>query len=97
MSRRLPPQFAALAARFLEAPGSYRLVDAHTCPYKDRVYTHFAFRDGARTLSLFLDDHPHGSLPSIAATDDGPFHVDPRATRNPVQPQTILVDPLEAL
>jgi hypothetical protein len=75
VARRLPPQFAGLAERFIGGAATYRLVDAHACPYKDRVYTHFVFRDGGRTVSLFLDDHPHGALPAAAVADEGSFRV----------------------
>ena len=80
VARRLPPQYAALAERFLDRPGRYRLVDAHLCPYRGRKYTHFVFRDNERTMSMFLDDHPHGSLPATASADEGDFHVDATAT-----------------
>lgn len=80
VARRLPPQFAALAERLLHVPGSHRLVDAHACPYKGRRYTHFVFRGEGRTMSLFLDDHPHGALPSIALADQEHFHVEATAT-----------------
>ena len=80
VARRLPPQFAALAERFLAGTGSYRLVDAHACPYKGRRYAHFVFRGNGRTMSLFLDDHPHGALPEVASADEGNFHVDASAT-----------------
>jgi putative zinc finger protein len=80
VARRLPPEYAVLAERFREWPGADRLIDAHACPYKERRYTHFVFRENGRTTSLFVDDHPQGALPRTALADEAGFHVTAAST-----------------
>lgn len=95
VAKVLRPPFTPLAEAVDKTYGGFTLVDAHTCPYRDREYTHLVFRGAAGTLSLFVETAARGALPPasvvapaghaispVYAIDRDGYHVDATSTRN---------------
>lgn len=93
IEERLKPPFTELALAMEGTHGDYKLIEAHTCPYRGRKYAHLVFRSERATISLFAEEATRGSLPrasvvappdhvlsGVYATDRQGYHVDATAT-----------------
>lgn len=67
-ARNLVSPFEGIADAVGLTHGSYRVIDAHMCPYKGRDYVHVVLRGNGQTLSLFAEPAVRGALPTASST-----------------------------
>ena len=79
-ARNLVAPFAAIVDAVGLWHGTYQVIDAHMCPYKDRNYAHVVIRGDGQTLSLFAERAGRGALPAAPATQLAGEAIDVHAT-----------------
>jgi anti-sigma factor RsiW len=93
-ARWLKPPFTDLPVAAGLEHQEYRLIDAHTCPFKGRRYAHLVYRRDGRVVSVFADPTagwplpasdllvgPHAPVPAILGARYRGFEVAAMATR----------------
>jgi hypothetical protein len=79
-AQSLAAPFERIVSAVGEWHGSYRVIDAHMCPFKGRNYAHVVIRGDGQTLSLFAERAGRGALPTAPTTVLAGETVDVHAT-----------------